>query len=163
MESQPTGTSVVNDPMYQEGQAIKYSSSGVTAIETVTFPANSGLHDVELLARASQSGGSPRLRVSVNGTPTEPQDISNRLAPEPYTFDVNASGSVKIGVQAENTATGRNAFVDVLSFPSSGGSTTPTDTDRDGVPDSTDQCDNDPGPALTGCPADPSRLRKMAT
>jgi len=117
---------------------------------------------VELLARASQSGGSPRLRVSVNGTPTEPQDITNRLAPETYTFDVNASGSVKIGVQAENTATGRNAFVDVPSFPSSGGSTTPTDTDRDGVPDSTDQCDNDPGRAPTGCPADPSRLRKMA-
>jgi len=38
MESQPTGTSVVNDPMYQEGQALKYSSSGVTAIETVTVP-----------------------------------------------------------------------------------------------------------------------------
>jgi Periplasmic copper-binding protein (NosD) len=154
MESRPTGTSLVNDPMYQEGQALKFSSSGVTAIETVTFPANSGLHDVELLARASQSGGSPKLRVSVNGTFTEPQDITNRLAPELYTFDVNApsGSSVKIGVQAENTATGRNAFVDVLSFPSSGGST-PSDADGDGVPDSTDQCDNDPGPAPTGCPA----------
>jgi hypothetical protein len=89
MESQPTGTSVVNDPMYQEGQALKFSSSGVTAIETVTFPANSGLHDVELLARASQSGGPPSLTVSVNGTLTT-LDITNRGAPEPYTFDVNA-------------------------------------------------------------------------
>jgi parallel beta-helix repeat protein len=35
------------------------------------------------------------------------------------------------------------------------GSTTLPDADRDGVPDSTDQCDNDPGPAPTGCPADP--------
>jgi parallel beta-helix repeat protein len=145
MESRPTGTSVVNDPMYQEGQALKFSSSGVTAFETVTFPANSGLHDVEILARASQSGGSPRLKVSVNDGPfTAPQDITNRLAPEPYTFDVNASGSVKIGVQAENTATGRNAFVDVLSFPSSGGSTTPTDTDNDGVPDASDNCPDVP-------------------
>ena len=89
MESQPTGTSVVNDPMYQEGQALKFSSSGVTAIETVTFPANSGLHDVELLARASQSGGPPSLTVSVNVTLTT-LDITNRGAPEPYTFDVNA-------------------------------------------------------------------------
>jgi hypothetical protein len=158
MESRPTGTSVVNDPMYQEGQALKFSSSGVIAIETVTFPANSGLHDVVLLARAGQSGGSPRLTVSVNGTPKSTQDITNSGAPEPYTFVVNApsGSSVKIGVQAENTATGRNAFVDVLSFPSSGGSTTPTDTDGDGVPDSTDQCDNESGPAPTGCPpADP--------
>jgi parallel beta-helix repeat protein len=158
MEFQPTGTSVVNDPMYEEGKALKFSSSGVTATETVTFPANSGLHDVELLARASQSGGSPTLRVSVNGTFTaQAQAIDNRLGLKTYTFAVNApsGSSVKIGVQAGNTATGRNAFVDVLSFPSSGGSTTLPDTDLDGVPDSTDQCDNDPGPAPIGCPADP--------
>jgi hypothetical protein len=55
----------------------------------VTFPANSGLHDVELLARASQSGGPPSLTVSVNGTLTT-LDITNWGAPEPYTFDVNA-------------------------------------------------------------------------
>jgi parallel beta-helix repeat protein len=181
MESQPTGTSVVNDPMYQEGQALKFSGSGVTAIETVTFPANSGLHDVELLARASQSGGSPTLRVSVNGIFTaEAQAIDNRLGLKTYTFDVNApsGSSVKIGVRADNTATGRNAFVDVLSFPSSGGSTPDGDRDSDGVSDgldncsdvpnsgqrdvdgdgvgnACDQCDNDFGPAPTGCPADP--------
>ena len=143
MESRPTGTSVVNDPMYQNGQALKFSSIGATATHPVTFGADSGLHDVELLARAGQSGGSPTLRVSVNGTFTEPQDITNSGTPELYTFDVNApSGRVVIGVQADKTATGRNAFVDVLSFPSSGGSTTPIDTDRDGWPDSTDNCPN---------------------
>jgi hypothetical protein len=89
MEFQPTGTSVVNDPMYEEGKALKFLSSSVTATETVTFPANSGLHDVELLARASQSGGPPSLTVSVNGTLTT-LGITNRGAPEPYTFDVNA-------------------------------------------------------------------------
>jgi hypothetical protein len=178
MESQPTGTSVVNDPMYQEGQALKFFSNGVTATETVTFPANSGLHDVELLARAGQSGGSPTLTVSVNGTPTTSKEIINNGTPAPYAFDVNApSGPVVIGVQADNTATGRNAFVDVLSFPSSGSDpdgdrdadgisdgldncsdvSNPgqRDDDGDGVGNACDQCDNDPGPAPTGCPTDP--------
>jgi hypothetical protein len=156
MNSQLTGTSVVNDPMYQNGKALKFSSIGATATHPVTFGADSGLHDVVLLARAGQSGGSPTLTVSVNGTPKSTQDIINSGAPEPYTFVVNApSGPVEIGVQAGNTATGRNAFVDVLSFPSSGGSTTPPDADGDDVPDSTDQCPNDPGPAPTGCPDEP--------
>src|SRR5215208_5197122 len=155
MNSQLTGTSVVNDPMYQEGKALKFSGIGATATHPVTFGADSGLHDVVLLARAGQSGGSPTLTVSVNGTPKTTQDITNSGAPEPYTFVVNApSGSVTIGVQAGNTATGRNAFVDVLSFPSSGGST-PPDADGDDVPDSTDQCPNDPGPPPTGCPNEP--------
>jgi hypothetical protein len=147
MEFQPKpGTDVVNDPMYQNGQALKFLSSGVTATETVTFPANSGIHDVELLARASQSGGSPTLTVSanVNGIVTaQAHTIDNRLGLKTYTFDVNAPpGPVVIGVQAGNTATGRNAFVDVLSFPSSGGSTTPPDGDRDGdtIPDTVDNC-----------------------
>ena len=155
MNSQLTGTSVVNDPMYQNGKALKFSSIGATATHPVTFGADSGLHDVVLLARAGQSGGSPTLTVSVNGTPKSTQDIINSSAPEPYTFVVNApSGPVEIGVKADNTATGRNAFVDVLSFPSSGGST-PPDTDGDGLPDSTDQCPNVPGPAPTGCPDEP--------
>src|SRR5215208_909881 len=156
MNSQLTGTSVVNDPMYQEGKALKFSGIGATATHPVTFGADSGLHEVVLLARAGQSGGSPTLTVSVNGTPTTPKDITNSGVPEPYKFVVNApSGSVTIGVQAGNTATGRNAFVDVLSFPSSGGST-PPDADRDDVPDSTDQCPNVPGPAPTGCPDEPT-------
>jgi hypothetical protein len=154
MNSQLTGTSVVNDLMYQNGKALKFSSIGATATHPVTFGADSGLHDVVLLARAGQSGGSPRLTVSVNGTPKSTQDITNSGAPEPYKFVVNASGSVTIGVQASNTATGRNAFVDVLSFPSSAGST-PPDADGDDVPDSTDQCPNAPGPAPTGCPNEP--------
>jgi hypothetical protein len=88
---------------------------------------------------------------------------------------VNApSGPVVIGVQADNTATGRNAFVDVLSFPSSGSDpdgdrdadgisdgldncsdvSNPgqRDDDGDGVGNACDQCDNDPGPAPTMTP-----------
>ena len=151
MDVQPTGTSVVNDPMYSGGKALKFNRD-VTATEKVTFTSS---HDVVVMARASQMGGSPMLAVSVNGTFATPaQAITNRGAPEPYTFDVNASGPVTIGVQASNTGFRRNAFVDVLSFPAGGGgSTPPTDTDGDGVPDSTDNCDTQDGPASNnGCP-----------
>ena len=79
--------------------------------------------DVVLWARAGQSGGSPKLRVSVNGTFTAPaKAITNSGAPRAYTFDVNApSGDVQIGVKAANTGTGRNPFLDYVTFPPSGG------------------------------------------
>jgi hypothetical protein len=132
----PTGTSVVgNTTLYSNGQALKFSNSTAIAKETVNFTSSG---DVVLRARAEQSGGSPTLRVSVNGNFTAPaRAITNSGAPEPYTFDVNApSGRVTIGVQAGNTGTGRNPFVDVLSFPASGGGTdtTPPDTFITGGP-----------------------------
>ena len=115
----PTGTQVVTDTIYHNGQALKFTDT-VKATETVTF---SGQGDVVLWARASQRGGSPKLRVSVNDTFTAPaQAITNSGAPAPYTFDVNApSGSVKIGVKAANTGLGRHPFLDYVTFPPSGG------------------------------------------
>src|SRR5215207_8166142 len=106
--AQPTDTSVVtNTTLYAppNGQALKFSNNIAIASEPVDFTSSG---DVVLMARAGQSGGSPKLRVSVNGTFTAPaQAITNSGAPQPYTFDVNApSGSdVKIGVKAANTGT----------------------------------------------------------
>src|SRR5215212_7622949 len=109
----PTGTSVVTDAtLYSNGQALKFSNSTAIAKEQVNFTSSG---DVVLMARASQKGGSPKLRVSVNGTFTAPaQAITNNGAPQPYTFDVNApSGSVvRISVKASNTDTGRKPFLD---------------------------------------------------
>jgi acid phosphatase type 7 len=126
----PTGTSVVTDTtLYSNGQALKFSNSKAIAREQVDF-ASSG--DVVLMASASQKGGSPKLRVSVNGTFTAAaQAITNSGAPQPYTFDVNApSGSVQIGVKAANTGSGRYPFVDIVTFPASGSlaDTTPPET-----------------------------------
>ncbi|MDQ3703648.1 MAG: hypothetical protein M3437_00220, partial [Chloroflexota bacterium] len=117
----PTGTGVVTDTtLYSNGQALKFSNSKAIAKETVNFTSPG---DVVLRARGEQSGGSPKLRVSVNGTFTaRAQAITNSGAPQPYTFDVNApSGSVTIGVKAANTGTGRYPFLDYVTFPASGG------------------------------------------
>ena len=128
----PTGTKVVTDTaLYSNGQALKFSNNTAIAKETVTFYSEG---DMVLMARASQQGGSPKLRVSVNGTFTAPaQAITNSGAPQPYAFDVNApSGSVQIGVKAANTGTGRQPYLDYATFPASGGGggtdTTPPET-----------------------------------
>jgi hypothetical protein len=128
----PTGTSVVTDTtLYAppNGQALRFSNSTAIAKEQVNFTSSG---DVVLMARASQKGGSPKLRVSVNGTFTAPaQPITNSGAPQPYTFDVNApSGSVQIGLKAANTRLGRNPFVDYVTFPPGGSltDTTPPET-----------------------------------
>src|SRR5918993_5421633 len=112
-----TGTSIVsNTTLYSGGKALKFSNNTAIAKKQVNF-SSSG--DVVLWARATQSGGSPKLRVSVNGTFTAPaKAITNSGAPKAYTFDVNApSGKVQIGVQASNTGTGRYPFVDYVTFP----------------------------------------------
>src|SRR5215213_3170578 len=116
-DRQPTGTQVVTDTIYHNGQALEFTDT-VKATETVTF---SGQGDVVLWSRASQSGGSPKLRFFVNGdfTVAPAQAITNSGAPAPYTFYVKApSGSgVNIGVKAVNTGLGRHPFLDYVTFP----------------------------------------------
>jgi hypothetical protein len=110
--------------LYQNGQALRFNNNTAIAWEDVDFTSSTSSHDVVLVARAGQSGGSPKLRVGVNGTFTAPaQAITNNGAPQPYTFDVNAPlGSVmRISVKATNTGTGRNPFLDYVTFPPSGG------------------------------------------
>jgi N-acetylglucosamine-6-sulfatase len=125
--NKPTGTSVVTNTTFYSPpnyQALRFNNNTAIAWEDVDFTSSTSSHDVVLVARASQSGGSPKLRVGVNGTFTAPaQAITNSGAPQPYTFDVNApSGSVvRISVQASNTGTGRKPFLDYVTFPTSGG------------------------------------------
>jgi PA14 domain len=113
-----TGTSIVsNTTLYSGGKALKFSNNTAIAKKQVDFTSSG---DVVLMARATQSGGSPKLRVSVNGTFTAPaKAITNSGAPKAYTFDVNAPSvpGVQIGVKASNTGTGRQPFVDYATFP----------------------------------------------
>ena len=159
-EVKPTGTLVVTDSSFYSppnAQALKFTSNTAIARHTVTF-ANQG--DVVLWARGGQSGGSPTLMVRVGGVNggafSAAQPITSSGAPVAYTFDLNVpAGTRTIEVQAGNVATGRNIFLDFVSFPASGTVGPSLDTDNDGVIDAQDQCDTQPGPAPTGCPTDP--------
>src|SRR5215207_7306835 len=134
-DEKPTGTTVVtNTTLYSppSGQALKFANNTAIAIERVVNFGSQG--DVVLMARGGQSGGSPTLSVSVDGGAfSAAQSITNSGAPVSYTYDLNVSaGTHTIGVKASNTGTGRNPFVDHVTFPASGSGggtdTTPLDT-----------------------------------
>ena len=147
-----TGARVVSDAMFSNGQALKFLDNTTTATKRVNFGSQG---DIVLVARGGQSGGPSTLSVSVDGVFRETKAISNNGAPVAYTYNLDVpAGDHTIGVRAGNTGTGRYPFLDYATFPAgSGGGTTPTDTDGDGVPDDTDQCDTKPGPASNnGCP-----------
>jgi hypothetical protein len=144
-DEKPTGTTVVtNTTLYSppNGQALKFTNNTATAIERVVNFGSQG--NVVLMARGGQSGGSPTLSVNVDGGAFSPaQPIRNNGAPVAYTYDLNvAAGSHAIGVRAGNTGTGRNPFVDYVTFPASGsGGTGPgADRDADGILDASDNC-----------------------
>ncbi len=98
------------------------------------------------MARGGRSGGSPTLSVKVDGVNggqfSAPQSITNTGDPVAYTYDLNVSaGPHTIEVKAGNVGTGRNPFLDLVSFPASGGGTDPGgDVDADGIPDAEDNC-----------------------
>ena len=119
----PAGTVVVTDSTrgYSGNRALRFTAN-VTARHTVTC---SQVCDVVLRARGGQSGGSPTL--SVNGS--APQAITSSALAN-YTFDVNlpAGTDTVLSVTAANVATGRNAFLDIATFPADGGTTTPPPT-----------------------------------
>jgi Thrombospondin type 3 repeat/Calcineurin-like phosphoesterase len=142
-DDKPTGTTVVtNTTLYSppSGQALKFTNNTAIAIERVVNFNSQG--DVVLMARGGQSGGPPTLSVNVDGGAfSAAQSISNNGDPVAYTYALNVPlGSHAIGVQAGNTGTGRNPFLDFVTFPASGSGG--TDTDNDTVPDSSDNCPN---------------------
>jgi hypothetical protein len=129
--NRPAGTTLITGTGYSGGAALKFTAN-VTASHIVNCSATC---DVVLIASGGQSGG--QATFSVNGS--LPQAITSTTT-RAYTFDVNLpAGSRTISVSAGGTGTGHNAVLDVASFPASDGGGT-TDTDGDGVPDSSDNC-----------------------
>ena len=153
----PEGTfQVVTDSTrgYSGDQALKFTAD-VTASHTINC---SQVCDVVLRARGGQSGGSPTFSVRVGNVVTEPQNISSSALAD-YTFHVTLppdTTNTLLSVTAGNVATGRNAFLDIATFPASDGGGT-TDTDGDGVPDVDDPAPTDPN--IPGTTPDPTSAR----
>jgi hypothetical protein len=125
--NKPAGTVVVSDSTrgYSGNRALKFTAP-VTASHTVTC---NQVCDVVLRARGGQSGGSPTFSVKAGNVTTPPRDITSSALAN-YTFDVNlpAGTPTVLSVTAGNVATGRNAFLDIATFPSNGTTTPPPPT-----------------------------------
>jgi hypothetical protein len=125
--NKPAGTVVVTDSTrgYSGNRALKFTAP-VTASHTVTC---NQVCDVVLRARGGQSGGSPTFSVKAGNVTTPPRDITSSALAN-YTFDVNlpAGTPTVLSVTAGNVATGRNAFLDIATFPSNGTTTPPPPT-----------------------------------
>src|SRR5829696_767725 len=125
--NKPAGTVVVTDSTrgYSGNRALQFTAP-VTASHTVKC---SKVCDVVLRARGDQSGGSPTFSVKAGNVTTPPQAITSSALAN-YTFDVNlpANTPTVLSVKAGNVATGRNAFLDIATFPSNGTTTPPPTT-----------------------------------
>jgi hypothetical protein len=126
--NQPAGTVIVTDSTrgYSGNRALKFRANVTASHTTVTC---SQVCDVVLRARGGQSGGSPTFRVTAGNVATAPQAITSSTLAS-YTFDVNlpANTPTVLSVTAGNVTTGRNAFLDIATFPADGGTTTPPPT-----------------------------------
>ena len=151
--TKPAGSSIISGAGYSGGAALKFTQNN-TASHTITCSATC---DVVLMASGGQSGGQPTLRV--NGSPAQALTSTNVVA---YTFDVNlpAGQQNTINVTAGNTGTGRNAVLDVVTFPASDGGG--TDADGDGVPEPPDNCPNVYNPQQETATATAWETRAMA-
>jgi hypothetical protein len=111
--TKPVGANVISGAGYSGGAALKFTQNN-TASHTVTCSATC---DVVLMASGGQTGGQPTF--SVNGLPAQALTSTSVRA---YTFDVNLPArSNTINITAGNTGTGRNAVLDVVTFPASDG------------------------------------------
>src|SRR5215204_1671830 len=117
---------VVSDPMYSGGQALKIAdTTGVSYADNVNLSHSA---NITVRARGGSSGGWPSLQLVVDGSNVgSPVEINSSASPATFNIDANiSSGSHDIGFKGVNVATGRNAFVDVVSFPASGSGGTDT-------------------------------------
>jgi hypothetical protein len=132
---------VVSDPMYSGGQALKIAdTTGVSYADNVNLNQSA---DITVQARGGSSGGWPSLQLVVDGSNVgSPVEINSAASPATFNIDANiSSGSHDIGFKGVNVATGRKVFVDVVSFPASGGGgrtdTTPPNVTIDSGPGDT--------------------------
>ncbi|MDQ4077632.1 MAG: hypothetical protein M3220_15470 [Chloroflexota bacterium] len=125
------GTSIINDSAAEGGQALRYTNSAV-ARKSVTWSKAS--QEIVVRARATQSGGSPRVEVRLKNGSTitslgERTVPSNTYAEYRFPHSANPGETREVQIKARNTsATSRNLYVDYFRVPDGPSDTTPPET-----------------------------------
>jgi hypothetical protein len=160
--------SVVADPdgTGPAGPNLRWASgAGVTdraqtrpTTQPINVPAGTTVNQIQLFTRQA-SANTAEFAIYVDGTA-----LANRVGtfrpPAGSTWairTVNLTTAIQPGTHTlhigPNAPFSNNAFIDWFELHNTGTAPPPTDTDSDGVPDDTDQCDTQPGPASNnGCP-----------
>jgi hypothetical protein len=120
-------------------------------------PAGSTVDQIQLFTRQA-AGGNAVFAIYVDGTAAA-NKVGTFTPPAGSVWGVrtvNLSAAIQPGTHVlyigPNATFSNNAFIDWFELHSTG-STPPPDADGDGVPDSQDQCPNEPGPSSNnGCP-----------
>jgi hypothetical protein len=126
-----SGTSIIDDSAAQDGQALRYTANAV-ARKSVTWSKES--REIVVRARATQSGGSPRVEVRLKngstitslGRKTVP---SNTYAEYRFPHSANLGETREVQIKARNTSgRSRNIYVDYFRIPDAPPDTTPPET-----------------------------------
>jgi hypothetical protein len=162
MTENSASISVVPDPdgTGPAGPNLRWASgAGVAAraSQSINVPAGSTVDQIQLFTRQA-AGGNAVFAIYVDGTAAA-NKVGTFTPPAGSVWGVrtvNLSAAIQPGTHVlyigPNATFSNNAFIDWFELHSTG-STPPPDADGDGVPDSQDQCPNEPGPSSNnGCP-----------
>jgi hypothetical protein len=115
MTESSSAISVVSDPAAAGGKALRYTNDKGPADKTVTLVAPS--ERVVVRARATQGGGSPSIRLLVDGVDRGTKAVSSASYAD-QVFDVPrlAPGSHTVVLRAVNATSNRALFADTVAF-----------------------------------------------
>jgi endoglucanase len=155
--SLPSGTSLYADASADGGKAVAYDSDA-TASYAFGVSSDHRVTQVTLRSRNSyQSGASDTINIVVDGTAQTAKRIgATATTYQDRSWAVNLGpGNHTIGVRGSDLSGARRFYSDRLVLAGDVTITPPpvTDTDGDGVPDSTDACPTQAGASTNnGCP-----------
>jgi endoglucanase len=152
----PSGTSLYADASADGGKAVAYDSA---ATVNYVFGVSSDHRVTQVTLRSrnsSQSGASDTINIVVDGTAQAAKTIgATATTYQDRSWSVNLGpGNHTIGVRGSDLSGARRLYSDRLVLSGDITSTPPvTDTDGDGVPDSSDACPTQAGTSTNnGCP-----------
>ena len=115
MTESSSAISVVSDPAASGGRALRYTNDKGPADKTVTLVAPS--ERVVVRARATQGGGSPSIRLLVDGVDRGTKAVRiDSYADQVFDVPRLAPGSHTVVLRAVNATSNRSLFADTVAF-----------------------------------------------